>query len=174
MKSVIALGLCLSLGTVGVFATANSGSAQLPFEACLRAADSLFIDGSAGELAAITACQGTTEPEDTAACIELADRLWVDGSVSELTGIGACQVRRQLPLVVGSGPLQFGIYDSCLRQAETSTHDYTLRELAAIRACNGLTQPAEVAPCIRLVESLWHDETEAELTGLSACQVSLY
>ncbi|MEM6840238.1 MAG: hypothetical protein AAF609_25830 [Cyanobacteria bacterium P01_C01_bin.120] len=174
MKPLAVSGLAFSLITANLFVAAGPVAAQLPFETCLTVADSLFRDGSAGELAAIAACQGTTQPENAAACIELADSLWQDGTASEITAMEACQVRRQLSLENDSEPLQLEVYATCLRQAETSTHDHTPRELAAISACSGLTQPTEVAPCIRLAESLWRDDTEAEITALSACQVSLY
>ncbi|WP_272062502.1 hypothetical protein [Oscillatoria sp. CS-180] len=173
MKLVVASGLCSSLATVNVFLAASPAWAQRPFETCLTTAETLFRDGSQSELTAIRACQGTTEAEDLAACLELVDRLWVDGSESELVGFEACQVQRLL-FEDELDTLQTGAYLTCLRQAEESTQDQTSRELISIQACNGLTQPEEVAACLRLAESLWHDETEAEFTALSACQVSLY
>ncbi|MBE9139198.1 hypothetical protein IQ254_18690 [Nodosilinea sp. LEGE 07088] len=173
MKTAVASGLGLALATVNFLVAAIPAAAQLPFEACLTTADALFRDGSASELAAIAACQGTAEPENIAACIELADSLWFDGSASEITGIEACRVRRRWLIETDLEPFQLGAYATCLRQAETSTHDNTPRELTAISACSGLTQPAEVAPCLSLAESLWHDETEAELAALSACRIAL-
>ncbi|MGF1569373.1 MAG: hypothetical protein ACFCVD_15110 [Nodosilinea sp.] len=149
-------------------------AAQRPFADCLSAADSLFRDGSPSELAAIRACRGTTDPDDVSACIDLADALWRDGSDAELAGLAACQVQRRLEMEAEEAETGLvGLYATCFRQAQATTHAQTLPELAAIQACSGLTQLEEVAPCLSLVESLWHDDTAAELAGLAACSFRL-
>ncbi|MEM8808491.1 MAG: hypothetical protein AAGF01_20940 [Cyanobacteria bacterium P01_G01_bin.38] len=172
MKVLPAFGLCLPLAiafSVGVPALADS-----PFEDCLEIADGIFRDGSDSELAAIHACQGTTQPDEVADCIDLVDSLWRDGSESEVAGLEACQSSRSLRFERNPELFEEGAYATCLRRVESSTRDHSPEEVAAIQACYGLTQPAEVAPCLELAENLWRDESEAEQAGLSACQVSFY
>ncbi|MBE7383874.1 MAG: hypothetical protein F6J95_020965 [Leptolyngbya sp. SIO1E4] len=172
MKTLLALGLCFPLAMAEALLTARSASAQQSFEACLNTADSLFIDNSQSELAAIQACKGTTQPEEVAECINFVDALWRDGSASELVGLEACQAQQRYPLTPSSSAS--GNYASCLLSARESTRDQSLEELASIRACSGLAKPEEVAACLSLAEYLWRDESEAEIAGLSSCQVALY
>lgn len=153
MKPTIISGLCLSIATVNATLAPDAASAQRPFDACLNTVNRLFRDGSESELAAIRACRGTTEPEDVTACIDLVDGLWRNGSNSELAGLEACQVHQRSVLWEDSDIFQpdlsqVGNYATCLREAEATTRNQTARELAVIRTCSGLTQPAEVAPCL--------------------------
>lgn len=179
MKKIVVFGVCAPVVAMGLMSMSSrfSHGAELPFEACLVAANGRFRDNSPSQLAAIGACKGTTRPEEVTDCIELVDETWRDRSAAEVAGFEACQVQPQL--VFEEDPddtdeLPMGTYASCLRQADESTRDNTPSELAAIQACRGLTHPEEVGPCIILAESLWRDETEAELAGLAACQVRLY
>ncbi|NER81085.1 MAG: hypothetical protein F6K42_16260 [Leptolyngbya sp. SIO1D8] len=173
MKPVLTLGLCLSLSIVEAFLVAPA-IAQSAFANCLNTANSLFIDNSLSEIAAIRACQGTTQPQDVSECISLVDALWVDDSASEIAGLETCQFQQQQLFETDSNTVQAGAYATCLLQASQSTRDQSLAELASIRACRGLTQPEEVSACLSLVEYLWLDESDAELLGLSACRVPTY